>query len=131
MTTKSSNCASRINSAARLLIATVITILTLRAIVQAQTFNSGSDGSDGALTVPANSGTIVFDPHDTSRWGKVLNPKGDGVYNFTTITIGSGSTLRLRSDKVNLPLYWLVSGDVSISGTLNLAGADGSQTTDL
>src|SRR5438128_10071653 len=71
-----------------------------------QSFSSGSDGSDGALTVPANAGTIVFEPMDTARWGKVLDPDGDGVYNFTTITISSGSTLKLQGDKVNRPVFW-------------------------
>src|SRR3954470_18989189 len=64
----------------------------------AQVFNSGSDGSDGALMLPAGQGTIVFDPRDTVRWEKVLDPDGDGVYHFTTITIGSGTTLKLSGD---------------------------------
>jgi hypothetical protein len=43
----------------------------------AQTFSSGSDGSDGALTIAASQGTIIFDPRDTARWGRVLDPEVD------------------------------------------------------
>jgi hypothetical protein len=106
-------------------------IITLSTSFWAQSFNSGSDGSDGALTVAANQGTIVFDPKDSPRWGRVLDLDGDGVYNFTTITIGAGSTLRLSGERVNRPLYWLASGDVVISGALDLSGGAGSRTSDL
>lgn len=110
---------------------TVVThaLLALLAIVivstspAAQSFSSGSDGSDGALTL-TTAGTVVFDPFDTARWGKVLDADGAGVYNFTTITIGAGVTVRLGGDKVNRPVYWLASGNVVISGTIDLRGAD-------
>src|SRR5205814_877870 len=67
----------------------------------------------------------------SARWSKVLDPDGDGVYNFTTISIGSGSTLRLQGDKVNKPVYWLASGDVVINGTIDVSGANGSYTSDI
>ena len=110
----------------------MVAILITSAPPHAQSFSSGSTGSDGALTIGSNQGTIIFDPQDTARWGKVLDPDGDGVYNFTTITIGSGSALRLQGDKVNRPLYWLASGDVLINGGLDLSGAGGPPgTTDV
>src|SRR5207248_2525249 len=85
----------------------------------------GSDGSDGALTIAANQGTITFDPRDATRWGRILDPDGDGVYNFTTVTVGSGTILRVQGDKVNKPAYWLASGDVMIQGTIDLSGSPG------
>lgn len=97
----------------------------------AQVFDSGSDGSDGALILPAGQGTIVFDPRDTVRWGKVLDPDGDGVYHFTTITIGSGTTLKLSGDKVNKPVHFLASGAITISGDLNLDGGGWTAPTQL
>lgn len=90
--------------------------------IQAQTFSSGSDGSDGALTLAANLGTVVFDPGDQTRWGRVLDADGDGVYNFTTITVGSATDLKFWGDSLNRPIYWLASGDVTIAGTLDLNG---------
>jgi hypothetical protein len=87
--------------------------------VQGQTFNSGSTGADGALTF-TTPGAYNFDP-------KALNidPEHDNVFNFTTITIGSGVTLNLTSKVLSGPVYWLASGDVSITGTINLSGEDG------
>jgi hypothetical protein len=119
----------RIFVARTLLVALAIVIVSTTP--RAQSFSSGSDGSDGALTVAASQGTIIFDPRDTARWGRVLDPDGDGVYNFTTITIGLGTTLKLRGDKVNTPMYWLASGDVVITGILDLSGANGTTQSDL
>ena len=98
--------------------------------IEAQSVNSGSDESDGALSLAANLGVIVFDPTETARWGRVLDDDGDGVYNFTTISVAAGTTLRFRGDTVNRPIYFLASGNVSIVGTLDLSGAAGFITLD-
>jgi len=62
--------------------------------VEAQNFSSGSDGSDGALAPSGPSGTVVlFDPakfHGTQV--------GANIFNFTTITIPSGVTVRLSGN---------------------------------
>jgi hypothetical protein len=108
-----------------------IAIVIVNVDPNAQSFNSGSDQSDGALTVAANQGVIVFNPLDVARWGRVLDADGDGVYNFTTVTINSGSTLRLQGDRVNKPVYWLAAGEVVINGALDLSGSPGAYTTDL
>jgi len=92
------------------------------ALAGAQTFDSGSDGSDGALTFPANAGVIVFDPValglDTS----------DNVFNFTTVTVPTGTAVVLSAGNLGgegKPVYWLASGDVVIDGVLDLNGEDG------
>lgn len=95
----------------------------------AQSFSSGSDGSDGALQV-GGATTIVFNPNDTARWGRVLDPDGDGVYHFTSITIDAGTTLVIDADTVCRPLYWLASGAVNIRGTLNISGRNAVRRTD-
>jgi hypothetical protein len=120
---------TRTLAATTLLIVLAIAVMT--TTTRTQSFSSGSDGSDGALAIAANQPTVVFDPFDTARWGRVLDADGDGVYNFTTIAIGTGTTVVLRGDKVNRPVYWLASGSVVIDGSLNLNGNNGSQTTDL
>jgi hypothetical protein len=104
-----------------------------RANPQAQTFDSGSDGSDGALDVPGSLGTIDFEPRDTARWGRVLDADGDGVFNFTTIIIRGGTTLKMRADRIARPVYWLATGDVSIpgGGGIDLGGAAGTATNNL
>jgi len=89
-----------------------------------QVFDSGSDGSDGALTFPENAGTILFDP---AEFDPPLDPDGDNVYHFTTITVPAGTTVVLRANVLGegLPVYWLASGDVVVEGTLDLNGTEG------
>lgn len=99
--------------------------------LHAQAFDSGSDGSDGALDLAPNLGTIVFDPGDAARWGRVLDEDGDGVYHFTTITIGAGTTLRVTAEKVVRPLYWRASGDVTIAGAIDIRGGNGVSAADI
>lgn len=101
------------------------------AVPHAQSFPSGSDGSDGALTIAPNLGTIVFDPADSARWGRPLDADGDAVFNFSTITIGAGTTVRLTADRIARSVYWLATGDVSIAGTIDLRGAAGIRGSDL
>lgn len=90
----------------------------------AQTFDSGSDGSDGALNL-TTPGTIVFNPDDVATFGRRLDVDGDGVYHFTTITIDAGVTVVLRGDLLDGPVYWLAQGDVAIDGVIDLNGAPG------
>jgi hypothetical protein len=101
-------------------LAAMLAAAALISTPHAQSFSSGSDGSDGSLIIPANSGTVIFDPRDTSRWGRVLDQDGDGVYNFTDITVSSGSSLKFQGDRVNRPIYFLASGTIAIASGANL-----------
>jgi hypothetical protein len=79
-------------------------------------FSSGSTGSDGAYS-PTVSGD--FDPIALG-----LDPSGDNVFNFTTINIPAGVTIKLRASKLrNAAVTWLATGNVTITGTLDLSGA--------
>ena len=87
-----------------------------------QGFDSGSDGSDGALTFPAGA-TVDFDPQALG-----LDPDQDHVFHFSSITIPNGTTVRVRSSQLGgqgKPVVWLAQGVVSIAGTLDLSGATG------
>src|SRR5271170_3944405 len=66
---------------------------------------SGSTGSDGALAFPnAKTGDIIlFDP---ATYKPPLDPVGDGVFNFTTISIPAGVTVRLSGQVLHGPVYW-------------------------
>ena len=90
----------------------------------AQGFDSGSDGSDGALTIGADLGEVVFDP---ASYTPPLDPDGDGVYHFTTITIGANTTVKLTSSVLGegRPVVWLASGDVIVAGTIDASGEAG------
>ena len=81
-------------------------------------FTSGSTGSDGAYN-PTVSGD--FDPVALN-----LDASGDNVFNFTTINIPAGVTIKLRASKLrNAAVTWLATGNVTIAGTLDLSGAPG------
>lgn len=93
-------------------------------------FNSGSNGSDGALDYSAlPPGSVVdFDP---TTHVPPLDVDGDNTYHFTTITIPANVTVKLRAPKLNWsPVYWLASGAVLINGTLDLNGEDGAVLVD-
>ncbi len=94
---------------------------------EAQVFNSGSNGSDGALSLTM-PGEVIFDP---AKFTPPLDPDGDNVFHFTTITIGKDVTVKLR----NVPLrgravIWLASGDVKVEGTIDLSAQAGQATND-
>lgn len=96
--------------------------ITLSALAcLAQSFSSGSNGSDGAYN-PTQSGD--FDPVALG-----LDTDGDNVFHFTTINIPSGVNIRLRAWKMRRPgpVYFLATGNVTIAGTLDLSGEDGSE----
>ncbi len=103
-------------------------VLILRLVVlpiHAQTFSSGSDGSDGAYAPTGASGTvIILDP--TQFHGSQV---AANIFNFTTITIPSGITVKLSGNTLNGPVYWLASGNVDIEGTVDLSGGNGAVPT--
>jgi hypothetical protein len=90
---------------------------------EVDSFSSGSNGSDGAFTLN-EPGTYIFDHVNFP-----FDPDGDYVYHFTTITIGTGVTLILRSPNMTAPVYWLATGDVQIDGIIDLNGQDGQNYT--
>src|ERR1700688_4289918 len=90
----------------------------------AQSFNSGSTGSDGALAL-STPGTVVFDPR---AFKPPLNSAGDNVYQFTSVYIGKEVTVKLTAKILKGPVFWLVQGPVQIDGTIDLNGAEGGST---
>jgi hypothetical protein len=88
----------------------------------AQTFSSGSDGSDGAYAPTGSSGTVIlFDPSQFHGTQVAAN-----IFNFTTITIPTGVTVKFSGNNVNGPIFLLAQGDVDIEGTLDLSGGNGA-----
>jgi len=77
-------------------------------------FNSGSTGADGALAITV--GTLEVQVPDS------------GVLNYTSINVAAGTTLKFRKNRLNTPVYILVSGNVTIAGTIDLRGEDGKHS---
>jgi hypothetical protein len=81
-----------------------------------QLFDSGSDGSLGPLVV-------IGQP-------QILNIPSNGVFNFTTITVNQGQTLRFNGNALNTPVYLLATGDVviNVNSEIQVDGSNGNQS---
>jgi hypothetical protein len=102
--------------------ATLIPLILLSAITaRAQSPATVSTGADGALEL-TTPGTVVFDPRS---FNPPLNPSADNVFQFTTVHIGTGVTVKLSSKNLSGPVFWLAQGPVQIDGTIDLSGDDG------
>lgn len=103
------------------LIRVIVLILFAAASAHAQALNSGSTGTDGALTL-TTPGEVVFDPVAMG-----LDTDRDNVFHFTTITIGAGVIVRMPFNKLQgAAVIWLASGAVQIDGTVDLNGQRGA-----
>ena len=72
-------------------------------------FNSGSTGADGAFSPTVNT---------------QLQLPESGVFNFTTVNIPTGVTVTFKKNTTNTPVVFLASGNVTIAGTLSVAGGN-------
>lgn len=70
-----------------------------------------SDGSDGAWS---GGGSLALDD--------------DGIFNFTTIDIPTGSTLSFSKNAANTPVVLAATGDVTIDGTVTVSAGHFSRT---
>ena len=66
-----------------------------------------SDGSDGPFT-PA-SGLVTLDL------------PADGIFNFTTIDIPAGTTVKFNRNAANTPVYLAATGSVTIAGVIDVS----------
>jgi len=91
-----------------------------------------SDGSDGAFNPSANV-EIDLGLATTALWNTAGS--GNGVYDaekwavvfkYSSVNIPAGVTVTFKNHPTYAPVVWLVAGDVTIGGTLNLRGSTGS-----
>lgn len=61
--------------------------------------------------------------YDASQWAV--------VFNYRSVNIDEGATLTFSNHPSKAPVVWLVSGDVTISGTVSLNGEDWQVAPDL
>src|SRR5215211_4731241 len=98
----------------RFIAALALLLASLAAPGQAQNnFNSGSTGADGTLSPTAN---------------QTLQVPASGVFNFTTVDVPAGVTITFTRNAQNTPVTILASGNVTIAGTLSVAGSAGTTT---
>lgn len=70
-------------------------------------FTSGSTGADGAFN-PTVDQTLDLPP--------------SGIFNFTSVNIPTGVTVRFKKNTTNTPVTILATGNVTIAGTIDVAG---------
>jgi hypothetical protein len=98
-------------STRRMVATTTMVVLLSPALLRAQTFDSGSNGSDGALVVT----------QDTT-----LDVPPDGVFHFTTVTVEAARTLTFRRNALNTPVHILATGNINLAGFISVDGLPGS-----
>jgi hypothetical protein len=87
----------------------------------AQTYSSGSTGADGVFNPPGS-----VPPGTTTSGSTVTVPlPASGLFNFQTVTIGSGITVSFTKNARNTPVTILATGNITIAGTLSVNGRDG------
>lgn len=92
-------------------LATTTTALALACWMHAASgqFSSGSTGADGIFS-PATNQDITVRP--------------GGVYNYTTVNIPAGVTVRYFRNTDNAPVVILATGNVTIDGSIVVSGLD-------
>jgi hypothetical protein len=81
--------------------------------VGAHAYDSGSTGADGAFN-PTQDTEVQLPPN--------------GVFNFISVNIPNGVTVRFKKNASNTPVVMLASGDVSIAGTIDLNGTNSANS---
>ncbi|MCR6480211.1 hypothetical protein NU688_28920 [Variovorax sp. ZS18.2.2] len=76
-------------------------------------FSSGSTGADGELN-PAVSTEIVLPP--------------SGILNYKSINIPKDVIVTFKKNALNTPVQLLASGDVTVTGTIDIRGGSGKAT---
>ncbi|MEZ5064541.1 MAG: hypothetical protein R3B81_07370 [bacterium] len=122
-----------------LVCATAGSVILAAPLALAQIDVPGQDW-DGSLTISAST-TIDLAQAITGDWN--VQPTdaawqpGDGVfdatqwaivYHYTDVTIGAGATLDFANHPSGAPVVWLVTGNVTITGTVNIAGEAGTSS---
>jgi len=93
----------------------IIAMASLASPALAQTFTSGSTGADGA-----------FSPVCTPTPCTVTVPlPAAGVFNFSSINIPAGITVKFTPNANNTPVTMLASANATIAGTIDVSGGGG------
>lgn len=97
-----------------------------------------SDGSDGAFEPGLSPTNVVIDLSQavTGVWNANNSANaGRGIYDpnkwaivfkYSSVNIPAGVTVSFKNHPTYAPVVWLVQGDVTINGNVNLNGANGS-----
>jgi plastocyanin len=120
------------------------TILTAASLLLASALTAsaaivvpGANGTDGALNITANTEidlglapTGQWDNDNTANAGKGVydTSKWAVVFKYTSVNVAAGATVTFKNNASRAPVVWLVSGNVTIAGTVKLDGEDGLES---
>lgn len=111
------------------------TVLLLSLPLHAALVVPGADGSDGPLLITANTEIDLsnavdgaWDTNNSANAGKGVYDasKWAVVFKYSSVTINAGATLKFKNHRSRAPVVWLVSGNVTIEGTVSLDGQIGA-----
>ncbi len=123
----------------RLLAAALTALCLLPAHLALATISIPSNGDDGSLNITSNTVIDLSDPNivTTAAWDAATpgiaaydSTKWAVVFHYTDVTIAAGATLSFINHPKNPPVVWLVSGSVTVSGTLSVVGKGGQSNAD-
>jgi hypothetical protein len=105
--------------------------LACQGALQADIVIPGANGTDGALNISQDTvidlslaPTGTWDQNNSAQAGKgVYDPeKWAVVFKYTSVQVATGKKVTFKNNASRAPVVWLVSGDVTIAGTLDLSG---------
>ncbi len=110
-----------------------LVLLVLFGLIQSQAaiIVPGANGSDGALNITTDTVidlsqavTGLWDADNTANAGRgVYDPaKWAIVFKYSSVTVAATKTLTFTNHPSRAPVVWLVSGNVTINGTVSLDG---------
>lgn len=79
----------------------------------------GADGADGSLAITTD--TVI----DLATAGTYESDDWAVVFRYASVVVDAATTLSFTNHPRKAPVVWLVNGDVTINGTLDLSGAAG------
>lgn len=106
--------------------------LACQCALQADIVIPGANGTDGPLNITENTvidlslaPTGTWDQDNSANAGRgVYDPeKWAVVFKYTGINIAAGAKVTFKNNASRAPVVWLVSGDVTIAGTVDLSGS--------
>lgn len=116
----------------RALVSPLLLALTLHVSLARAALTIPSDGSDGDLIVTSST-NINLGNAVTAAWDTRSPDPGKGVYDpekwavvfkYSSVSIAAGATVTFANHPSRAPVVWLVSGDVTIAGKVDLSGKD-------
>jgi hypothetical protein len=106
-------------------------VLLLAPFAQAQLTVPGASGADGPL-IPATTNLVInLGLATTGVWSNAPAVAGQGVYDpdqwavvykYSSVNIAASTTVTFSNHPAMAPVVWLVNGNVTINGTINISG---------